>query len=154
MKRCLTLMLVALAVTACDNNPTGADAQRYDLVEWFGRSLPAGAIVLPGGPTPACVDTLVSGYIELTSASSAARQSHRIVTNCGGQRTINDEERTGTYVMMQADTVRLTWTIGTDLIGQFTESAILAGNRLRIPYTVYTEAEPDGTEISTIYERR
>jgi hypothetical protein len=39
------------------------------------------------------------------------------------------------------------------VVGQLTEYAILAGDQLRIPYTVYSEAESDGTEISIIYRR-
>src|SRR5687767_5524827 len=109
MKRLLIAIVSAGALSACDN-PTDANAGRYDLVEYFGRRIPVGMMVLPGEPTPACSDTLYAGYIELASGSSGARQVHQYVRNCGGHRTFIDNERTGTYEM-KADTVNLTWRI-------------------------------------------
>lgn len=152
MKRMLVL-LVAVAAAACGDNPTGADATRFELVEYFGDPVPVNmTLETPGEPPPVCNDTLLGGYIELATGSSAARQSFRYVRNCGGVRMLSANDRSGTYAM-HADTVRLTWNIDTQPIGQLSEYAILAGEQLRIPYTVYSEAEPDGTEISIIYRR-
>jgi hypothetical protein len=153
MKPIFLLFAAAVVLTAC-SDPTRPEATRYDLVEYFGNDVPFDATIqLPGEPAPLCQDSLVSGYLELISGSSAARQSFRYVRTCDGDRMVSDNSRTGTYVIT-ADTVRLTWDIDSQPIGTFSEYAILAGNQLRIPYTVYSEADPDGTETSIIYQRR
>jgi hypothetical protein len=46
-------------------------------------------------------------------------------------------------------------TVDNPLIGRMTESAILAGDQLLVPFTVYPEADPYGGQTSySIYQRR
>jgi hypothetical protein len=123
-------------------------------VEFFGHRIPADVTPqIAGEPMPACRDTLYAGYIELASGSNAARALHQYVRNCEGPRRLENDERTGTYTM-NADTVHFTWRIDSDLISTITERAILVGEQLRNPYTVYSEENPDGEQTTYIIYQR
>jgi hypothetical protein len=134
-------VLAATMLSACDSPSTNSDVAQYQLVEFYGRPLPAP--ISPEGA--ACADSLQSGEIILESETDARWITHE-VRNCSGTRSPSMVERQGTYSVV-ADTVRFRWRIDNDpILTHYTQDGVVSGDFLHFVSLVYSEANPNGVE--------
>jgi hypothetical protein len=142
MKHLIVPAVVAAAIlSACDSPSSNSDVAQYQLVEFYGRPLPA-PVSFEGA---ACADSVQSGEIILESETNA-RWIMQEVRNCSGSRSTSTVERQGTYTVV-ADTVRFRWRIDNDpILTHYTQDGIVSGGLLHYVSLVYSEANPNGVE--------
>ena len=152
------LLWLPLAVLACDRSPNDLpETERFWLTSYFGTPLPiavGGPLVGPDAPgnPPACPDSMHAQFIEL-QAPATARMVTEITTGGCGPRVRQDAIHTGSFTTA-GDTVRFNLQVG-GLVGNTSFIALRSGNQLRQPFTIYTEAQPDGGgERYLVYQMR
>lgn len=151
------LLFVAVALfTACERDPTNPDiTERFYLTSYFGRSLPLPPLSQdpfdPSAP-PMCGDTLVSYYLELAPAG-AARSVETSASNCAGRAGSRvTTTLTGRYTV-RSDTIDFKMDVEHELLDSISFFVVRSGNQLRRPFTVYSEADPQGGQQFMVYTK-
>lgn len=153
----LAAALAALLVacdTATDEGRTGLDA-RYALVKAGDQPVP---LVFEYRPKPdemtVCVDTLFEQAIALEPQGDVTWDT-RSSTNCNDGRdpVLNNQRFEGAYRLRRQVELDMTLRDAAQPSFSWTITAIMQGDSLTLPITVYTEEDPFGTELTWVYRR-